>query len=209
MFTKMRFLVASCLLAATTGAALAQTGLRLDSGTQASWPRWHARLGVATQTPALGDAAASGRWQPGSAQLLGDYYPGLSKLQLGTLVGGFRATSGLLLGPRQQALVTPALASAQGLAVTQSRTSRSALAEAGSDSVTAMPYIGVGYSGVSLRGGWGFTADLGVLGVTGSPSSGGGLRPGRGGVLGTQGLDDLLRELRLLPVLQVGVSYAF
>jgi hypothetical protein len=56
---------------------------------------------------------------------------------------------------------------------------------------------------MSLRGGWGFTADVG-LAVDAC-----GLRTRRDGALGTQGLDDLLRELRLRPMLQVGASYAF
>jgi len=55
---------------------------------------------------------------------------------------------------------------------------------------------------MSLRGGWGFTADVGL-------ATGSGLRTGRDAELGAQGLDELLRELRLRPVLQVGASYAF
>ena len=68
---------------------------------------------------------------------------------------------------------------------------------------SAVPYIGVGYSGISLRGGWGFTADFGLAGITG------GLRVRRDGTLGMQSAEELLRELRLTPVLQFGASYAF
>jgi len=64
-----------------------------------------------------------------------------------------------------------------------------------------VPYIGVGWSGSSARGGWGLSADFGFAGRS---SGSGGLR-----ISGHQSLDDLLRELRLSPMLQLGVSYAF
>ena len=68
---------------------------------------------------------------------------------------------------------------------------------------STVPYVGIGYSGISLRGGWGFTADVGLAGTSG------GLRPRRDAAFGAQGVEDLLRELRLTPVLQFGASYAF
>ena len=67
---------------------------------------------------------------------------------------------------------------------------------------TVQPYLGIGYS-LSTRSGWGFAADLGL----GGRRSGDGLRlapTGRGG-----SVDRVLDELRLAPVLQLGVSYAF
>jgi hypothetical protein len=54
---------------------------------------------------------------------------------------------------------------------------------------------------LSVRGGWGVSADLGLAGRSGSN---GGLR-----VNGNQSFDDLMRELRISPMVQVGVSYAF
>ena len=193
----------ACLLLAAP-AALAQTGLRVgnDSDThQAAWPRWQARLGLAT-TSAIDSGA---RWQLTAGQILGDYYwSGLRPAGV-SQGGGFRATSGLLLGPRALALGTPTLAPSlgQGLALTLSHGARMATGDAPNETWSAVPYLGVGYSGISLRGGWGFTADVGLAGTTG------GLRTRREGALGGQGVDELLRELRLTPVLQFGASYAF
>ena len=192
------------LLSAAPG-ALAQTGLRLSDGAQAqaiTWPHWHARFGLATYATALDDGT---RWQLSAGQLLGDYYwSGLRPAGVGR-GGGFRATGGLLLGERSLALGTPALASNQGLGLTLSRSARSTvgLSEAQSEPWSAVPYMGIGYSGLSLRGGWGFTADVGLAGAAGE------LRTRRDGALGVQSVDDLLRELRLTPVLQFGASYAF
>ena len=193
----------SLLLAAPV--ALAQNGLRVsdDSPAQAAaWPRWQARFGLSTSASAI-DAGT--RWQLSAGQLLGDYYwSGLRPAGVGRS-GGFRATSGLLLGQRALALGTPALAAPQGVGLTLSRSTRLAPlpGEAPAEAWMAVPYLGIGYSGISLRGGWGFTADVGLAGTAG------GLRARRDGALGAQGVDDLLRELRLTPVLQFGASYAF
>lgn len=197
-------LLACLALGAGLVPAQAQTGLRVgqDKGAlQVPWPRWQARIGVATN--AAPDASAT--WQINAGQLLGDYYWGQMRLGGSDGVGGFRATSGLMLGQRALPLGTPALASGQGASLTVSRGMRSALSalgDAGHEAWSAAPYIGLGYTGMSLRGGWGFTADVGL-------ATGGGLRTGRDAELGAQGLDELLRELRLRPVLQVGASYAF
>jgi hypothetical protein len=192
--------VTTLLLAAPT--THAQGGLRVDDGAQASisaWPRWQARLGLITTSP----VAAGTSWQLSAGQLLGDYYwSGLRPAGVGRS-GGFRATSGLLLGQRSLALGMPAQAAANGSGLSLSRTIR--LSPAAGDiheALSAVPYVGVGYSGIALSRGWGFTADVGLAGA-------GGLRPRRDGALGSQGVDDLLRELRLTPVLQFGASYAF
>ena len=195
-----------CFLASMVGLlmaapALAQSGLRLSDAAmtgEGTWPRWQARFGLATSASVL---EAGNRWQLTSGQLLGDYYwSGLRPVGVGRS-GGFRATSGLLLGQRALALGTPALASTQGVGLTLSRRTKLALSAAeAQDAWSAAPYVGIGYSDISLRGGWGFTADLGLAGTNG------GLRARRDS---TQGVDELLRELRLTPVLQFGASYAF
>lgn len=186
-------------------AARAESGLRLGDDPQSSqaiWPRWQARFGLATTGSAID---TNRRWQLSAGQLLGDYYwSGLRPAGVDRS-GGFRATSGLLLGQRALALGTPALSSLQGVGLTLSHGGRGGAlaADASIEGWVAVPYLGVGYSGVSLRGGWGFTADVGLAGTQG------GLRTRRDGTLGPQGVDDLLRELRLAPVLQFGASYAF
>ena len=62
-----------------------------------------------------------------------------------------------------------------------------------------LPYLGFGYTGLSARSGWSFSADLGLVAQT----------PGGIKVIRSQSLDDAVREMRLAPLLQLGVSYAF
>jgi hypothetical protein len=193
------WIAAVLLLGAPVARAQGQ-GLTFDE--QAFFgPRLQARLGVNTSTsPADGGSAS---WHQQAGVLLGDYYFSRARLGQGQVSSGFRATSGMLLGQRALALGTPAMPSSQGMAVTQLRQPRGALPgiESASEPWAAVPYIGIGWSGVSVRGGWGVSADLGLAGRSGSN---GGLR-----VSGNQSLDDLLRELRISPMVQVGVSYAF
>ena len=70
--------------------------------------------------------------------------------------------------------------------------------------ITTVPYLGVGYTALPSRSGWGFRADFGLMA----------LRPQSavqfGSALsGAQDIDELLREMRLSPLIQIGVSYAF
>lgn len=182
------------LCLAATLPVLAGQGLRVDDEAEA-WPRWQARVGVTVpawrpDTTLLAPATAP---LPG-LQLMGDYYftgPGFGA---GRVAGGLRATSGLLLGPRSQSLSTPSITSNGGLAVARRA------ADGSGEASSTVPYLGIGYTGLSARGGWGFTADLGLMAL------GGGLRVRPGAA---SNLDDMVRELRLSPVLQLGVSYAF
>lgn len=102
-------------------------------------------------------------------------------LRLPAVDGALRATSGFLTTPR----------------VSLSGT-------AGDTPADAAPYVGIGYVGLAAKGGWGLKADLGLV------AESGGLRTGRAST-GNAGLawDGALRELRLTPLLQLGVSYAF
>ena len=167
---------------------------------QSAWARWQGRL-------ALGPTHAN--WQtlpdanrPGSASLMGDYYF-LPKALVGS-AGGFRATSGLIFGPRQALLSTgqPGLGAGSAFSV-GSRSLALSAAPSSADQSTSdnatIPYFGFGYTGLSVRNGWSVSADLGL--VAQSP---GGLRNAR-----SQSLDDAVREMRLAPLFQLGVSYAF
>lgn len=187
------------LLGLWGGGAWAQgTGLTVGETVQFG-PRLQARIGLSTSHTGDGGNPS---WQPHAGVLLGDYYFSRARFGSGDVSGGFRATSGLLLGQRSLALGTPALAGAQGFTLTVLKQQRwaSPMGESLSEPWSAVPYLGVGWSGMSARGGWGLTADLGFAA---RPSSGG-LR-----VSNATALDDLLRELRLTPVLHIGVSYAF
>lgn len=192
MKTMLRTWAASAAIAAlTSGTALADDGLRLPAGAT-DVAGWQARFGLTTPAlPAAAEFPTQRTWALPSAQLLGDYYftgPGFGS---GRVTGGLRATSGLLIGAR-----APGLAAAGG-GLTLRR------AELAESSTATLPYLGVGYTGLSARGGWGFSADLGLLGTPRSP----GLRwqQQRGGA----SLDEVLRDLKLTPTVQLGVSYSF
>lgn len=174
---RMSFVQWCCVAAATLGSAAGWAqggGLRVDDASASLGYRLAARVG-------LGGQAA---WSGHSGVVLGDYYF-LDRARLGStdVSGGFRATSGILLGQRPAVLGAPA-----------------AVQNTVHDAWSATPYVGVGWSSISARRGWGFSADLGLAARGGQ----GGLRVGNG-----QTLDDLLRDLRLMPTLQVGVSYLF
>lgn len=164
------------------------------------WPRWQARVGLAA-TPDT-DAADA-------ALVLGDYY--FARLNWGSSSGGLRATGGLLLGAssaaRTSALAdTVALRAGQGLNLTFLRSPRApAFGESVPASLGATPYLGVGWSSSSLAGGWGLSADLGfTAGRRALSPLDASSRNGAG-----RSLDELLRDLRLAPVMNLGVSYAF
>jgi hypothetical protein len=198
---------ASCCMSAFAGGE----GLTTDAD-NSPWARWQARLAVGALAP-LSDGALGGSARPNAqgGGLVGDYYFATGAAPKGAS-GGFRATSGVVVGPR------PALWLAQpsGVAVTAAfATERRSFSSPVSLPVSApggevvsdtaaLPYLGVGYSGLSLRGGWTFSADLGLTARSLTPA----VKLGRV-VNGSQGLEDLLRELRLSPMVQLGVSYSF
>ncbi len=172
------------------------------------WPRWQTRLQAAPSFSlwqhAL-TAQAAGQAGQESISLFGDFY--FSRpLQANQATTGFRATSGVIIGP----LGSPVL-SAFGPDASRGLGFGASIARAGQfdsrgsgSSLDATPYLGVGYSSGSVAAGWGFSADIGVVARHASP----GAKFGR--VLnGSQPVDDLLREMRLSPLLNVGVSYSF
>jgi hypothetical protein len=173
---------------------------------QLPWLRWQARVQLnadAVVTTSLTDQIQSfSAPRTRSAALFGDYY--LAHPWVGE-AGGLRLTSGLLVGQRG-ALLGPGGAAQlmSNLAATVSRVPANALG--GPDNLSepnlTWPYLGIGYSGSSLRGGWGFSADVGLAAQ--NPAA---LRLGR--MAGSAGLDDWVRDMRLTPLLQLGVSYKF
>jgi len=166
---------------------------------QPSWARWQGRLSLGKSAPL---------WRPGvesskvsSASLMGDYYFGRSLVGPGS-AGGFRATSGLLFGPRSSLLIgQPGLAAGNAFSIGSRPFGQSAMPYTGDttgDNAT-LPYLGVGYTNLAARSGWSFSADLGLVAQT----------PGGIKVIRNQSLDDAVREMRLAPLVQFGVSYAF
>jgi len=221
---------AALLLCAHSQAQMGE-GLRLlprtDTGTLAATLGSSARgmalyLGSLQFGLAVGDFGGSGL----SARLTGDYYltgPGFGE---GAVSGGLRLSSGVRVEPRQPGMAASNLASAlrRGMvggtaggiaggtaggaaggaaAGTASWIAPTAsLIDSGSEFVT-LPYIGLGYTSLAVRAGWGLSADIGL----------GGKRPGLAPRLGsspaTGSLENLLNDLRLAPVIHLGVSYAF
>ena len=199
----------ACALAGYAGLGQAADGNGLTLAAEnAYWPRWQGRLALGAplgQAPASSTGLSGTGTSPANLSLLGDYY--LTGSWLGPKrAGGFRATSGIIVGARSPFLVPPSL-STPPLASGGDRRTFDTLPALGADAAadtSASPYLGFGYTGLSARGGWSFSADLGLV----SQTRNGVVRLGRV-FSGSQNLDDAVRDLRLAPLLQLGVSYAF
>jgi hypothetical protein len=202
-------------LLVVSGAALAQGRGLVPSSATIDLSPWQLRVDLQVAPPRstpggpisglIGsppDGSASARWR--STRLLGDYYP--DSLRLGE-TDAVRLTSGLLIGQRaglrdpSALLVTRGNADAGSLAAPVPWSSP----DTSTDPVVTWPYLGIGYSGTGLRGNWSIKADIGL-----AAQRPGAARAGFGRwISGTQNLDDFLRDLRLSPMFQLGVSYAF
>ncbi|MCU0923017.1 MAG: hypothetical protein MUF16_22305 [Burkholderiaceae bacterium] len=193
-------------LLCAAGLAAAEGGLKVD-GAGGFWSDVQTKLRfsavVLDDSPTVAGTAAGLAAQgtaPLGASLGGDYYFSKDLAAAGRPPSGFRASGALLI---RQPGVSLSDLTWQSRA-TASLASPLRLPEPGNQSPSAMPYLGVGYSDYSLKTGWGFWADIGL--VVQSPGN----ALGMGRVLsGTQSVDDLVRELRLSPMLQLGVNYSF
>ncbi|HLO95313.1 MAG TPA: hypothetical protein VK195_13445 [Burkholderiaceae bacterium] len=198
--TAMGWLVVSILAPCTAAQAQSSSpALTHASTAEAPGLRWQARVQLSQLDGLDGSSGRSSHSL--SAALLGDYY--LTRSGLGEGVrGGLRATGGLMVGPLSitqsgsgLTLSPQAMSLGQSLAI--------GLRAIGStsdrnDLGSTLTYIGIGYSGISTRGGWGFSADLGLINRNS-------LRLGSS--LGS--VDEALRDNRLMPVLQFGLSYSY
>lgn len=156
--------------------------------------RWQARVQLTSSQPEgqLGTRLLS-------ANLLGDYYL-TGPLWGGHQQGGLRATGGVLLGAMAWSQSSAGLALAPGTPA--QRQSLSVGNPYGlQDSTSSASYLGLGYTGQSLQGGWGFSADVGLMRPNTSS-----LRLGKAGA---PNLDEWLGDMRLRPVVQLGLSYRF
>ena len=201
----MRTSICSAILA--TLAALPPVALAEGSqgGLSMNPERVQGRVSLATSSAGLlrGDSTGLAGAPPSlrGLSLMGDYYLTGSLFGGARQSGGLRATSALLIGPRWQTLGAGSLglpSVRRGLVVER----RMPSGTPDGDSSAASTYLGIGYTGLSAQGGWGFSADLGVVAL--NPGS-----PVRFGRVGVQNVDDASRELRLAPMLQLGVSYSF
>lgn len=126
------------------------------------------------------------------ARLFGDYYLTGPGFGAGQVDGGLRLTSGLAFGRTagRPLLTNPGAHDLPAL---------------GRDTqAVAQPYLGLGYSGLAARSGWAFSADIGLGRWPAADSP----RLGQGGPSDSQ-VERLLDDLRLSPVIQLGVRYAF
>ena len=163
-------LITRCLpllmLGCLAGPALAGEGLKLGTASE-YWPglqtdiKLNAAWVAASPFGLAGLASESGR-APLGISLLGDYYfskdptPGQPR-------SGFRASSGLMM--YQGGISAAQVAWASRSAATFGMTSRISLAAVPQQSLnpaagsfSALPYVGVGYSGIYPKSSWGFWA---------------------------------------------------
>ncbi len=205
---------ASCgwLIAAWTIVAAAPAWAASDGGEglKLQLPSLQGRvlLGMSSPQPdAWLLASQGGEARLSGASVLGDYYfRGRYATRDGDS-GGFRATTGLYLGSRSNLWGASLAPQSYAGAFSVERHSFSLASSTGAnegDDSTAVPYLGLGYSGHSLKGSFSFSADFGLMAL----NPGSALRFGRA-FGGGQSLDDLMRDLKLSPVVQLGVSYSF
>jgi hypothetical protein len=186
-------------LAMASWAAAAADGL-VAPRAETVWPQWQARIALQTvsvvplASSPLGDGSAAQRGLLGGS-VFGDY------TFAAPAFGSFRASGGLMVGTPGSTTVVSTLAGTRlGLAVGNSVASAAPVGEG----VTPLPYLGLGFTGSSWRNGLAVTADVGLVAERPAAASG----VGRA-LFGNQGMEMALRELRVSPVLKLGVSYVF
>ena len=164
------------------------------------WPQWQARIAIQSSETApqglsrLLEGAASPRsWQGGA--LLGDYYFARPSF------GGFRASGGVMFGATGGA---PLLASTAGPHLGLMVQTTGYGTAPSSETPGTVPYLGVGFTSAAWRDVLSLSADVGL--VAEQPSAAG--AAGRA-LFGNTGRENAWRELRLSPVLQLGLRYRF
>lgn len=169
------------------------------------------RLGMSASTLDLsGTAGLAADARLSGASVLGDYYFGNRYATRDGDVSGIRATTGVYVGSRTGLWGGPTSLAPSAGVLSVERHSFSLAAPRWVDDVgndrgsSTVPYIGLGYSSSSLKSGFSYSADLGLMAL----NPGNALRLGRA-FGGGQSLEDLLRDLRFSPVVQVGASYSF
>jgi hypothetical protein len=206
--------------------AAAASGLAAP-GADALWPQWQARVALQLSTPQnhgqaspgmqLGsrslatkpwDSAQATRSLQGGA-LLGDYYfarPffGNFRASGGVVVGGLAGLPAGVFTPNSPAATSVGVSLLGGAAggassglTSNSNGNSSSGTGAGTDSPQAAPYLGLGFTGAAWHNRVSFSADLGL--VSDRPRA----------LFGNQGMDNALRDMRLSPVMQLGLRYSF
>lgn len=169
------------------------------------WARFDARIVYSAAPRWRSELAPFERSGLKLGGVLGDVYLGGLPAGAGKVSnGGFRATSGLVVGAQPFGFGSSGgLVNAPRRALSVWGSAAGSMGDGAADHVT-VPYLGVGYSNAWPKSGWRVSADLGVLSY--SPGGASGISRVIGG---SQSLDDLVRDMRLAPVLQLAVSYSF
>lgn len=187
-------------------------GQGLNLRGQGFWPHWEGRIGIVIDRPVnpLKDSfvlaqPAQGGLRIRSLHVLSDYY----------VEGGFRATAGLLRGETGQAWWSSG-DTGGGLNLSLQRLDGLGLLGSPNNSPSSdtngqqtMPYVGAGYSSqLNFKGSgaspWRFNADLGLITINSSN-----INRISQVFQGEKNLDELVRDLRLRPVIKVSVGYSF
>ncbi len=182
-------------------------GLSLNG--QQFWPHWEGRIGLVMDRAydplkdsfVLAQPVPSSGLNMRSAHVLSDYY----------FSGGFRATVGLVRGSVTQSSWSDGNDDTigSGLNLSLQRVDNLSLGDPRNQSAEGenrtLPYVGAGYAASLGNPGsdsmWRFNADLGLVSANSSTI-------GRA-LQGEANLDDVVRDLRLRPVIKVSVRYAF
>lgn len=192
----------------TTGDEVRGRGLALRG--QGFWPHWEGRIGVVIDRPinplkdtfVLTQPNQSAGLRVRSMHILSDYY----------VEGGFRATAGVLRGDAGQAWWGSG-GNGGGLNLSMQRLDSlglmSNMGNIGSPQDTqTTPYLGAGYSNSLTVNGtpsaWRFNADLGVISANASN-----INRLSQVLQGDRSLDEMVREMRLRPMVKVSVGYSF
>ncbi|MEO5697776.1 MAG: hypothetical protein ABIQ60_11665 [Burkholderiaceae bacterium] len=204
---KFVWMLAGLTVLVTGQPQAADVGDDLSSiGPESSWARWQGRLTLGVAAPKERFDAQRQVPRLAAASLMGDYYFPWTTAESGRL-GGFRATTGLMYGARAVLGTAPSrVAAGSPFSIGSQAVSQGPMpysSDSWGDPVT-LPYLGLGYTEYSLRNRLSFTADLGL--VARDPASAARLGRALGG---GQSLDDAIRNIRLAPLVQVGVSYSF
>jgi len=182
-------------------------GLSLNG--QQFWPHWEGRIGLVLDRAfdplkdsfVLAQPVPSSGLNMRSAHVLSDYY----------FSGGFRATVGLVRGSVTQASWADGT-EGNGLNLSLQHIDTLSLNDPKNQNFDGenrtLPYVGAGYAASLGPEGsanmWRFNADLGIISVNSNNIG----RISRA-LQGEAGLDEIVRDLRLRPVIKVSVRYAF
>jgi len=185
-------------------------GLSLNG--QQFWPHWEGRIGLVLDRSldplkdsfVLTQPVPSSGLNMRSAHVLSDYY----------FSGGFRATVGLVRGSVTQASWSDGTddTGGNGLNLSLQRLDTLSLGDPKNQNFEGenrtLPYVGAGYAARLGSTGsdsmWRFNADLGIISVNSNNIG----RISRA-LQGEGNLDEIVRDLRLRPVIKVSVRYAF